>query len=155
MHELCCGGEVFDRGAVCGGSGSQTARGGCRGGEFGEAAAQYAVLDAGKELRGVQAVIGDPVAVAALDPSDQCPGLQAAQVVGHLPGGDGAGVESTQLGGVCAQVFLLVNPFGWQRNTSSADSSAWVRCSANRSPGMRMPLVVVRVPVMAARRRFR
>ena len=106
MRELCCRGEVFDRGAVCGGSGSQTARGGCRGGEFGEAAAQYAVLDAGKELRGVQAVIGDPVAVAALDPSDQCPGLQAAQVVGHLPGGDGAGVESTQLGGVCAQVFV-------------------------------------------------
>ena len=46
---------------------------------------------------------------------------------------------------------LLVNPFGGRRNTSSADSSAWVRWSANRSPGMRMPLVVVRVPVMAAR----
>ncbi len=29
------------------------------------------------------------------------------------------------------------------------DSSAWVRCSANRSPGMRAPVAVVRVPVMA------
>ena len=106
LRELCCCGEVFDRGAVCGGSGSQTARGACRGGEFGEAAAQYAVLDAGEELRGVQTVIGDEVAVGALDPGDQCPGFQAAQVVGHLSGGDGAGVESTQLGSVCAQVFV-------------------------------------------------
>src|SRR6201989_25317 len=32
LRELCCGGEVFDRGAVCGGGGSQTARGGCGGG---------------------------------------------------------------------------------------------------------------------------
>ena len=106
LRELCCRGEVFDRGAVCGGSGSQTTRGGRRGGEFGEAAAQYAVLDAGEELRGVEAVIGDEVAVGALNPGDERPGFQSAQVVGHLPGGDGAGVESTQLGGVGAQVFV-------------------------------------------------
>ena len=86
MRELCCRGEVFDRGAVCGGGGSQTAWGGRGGGEFGEAAAQYVVLDAGEELRGVQAVVGDPVAVGAVDPGDQVPGFQSAQVVGDLPG---------------------------------------------------------------------
>ena len=57
LRELCCRGEVFDYGAVCGGGGSQTAWGGRRGGEFGEAAAQYVVLDPGEELRGLQAVV--------------------------------------------------------------------------------------------------
>jgi hypothetical protein len=57
LRELCCRGEVFDRGAVCVGGGSQTAWGGRGGGEFGEAAAQYVVLDAGEELRGPQAVV--------------------------------------------------------------------------------------------------
>ena len=42
--------------AVCVGGGTQSAWGGRRGGEFGEAAAQYVVLDAGEELRGIQAV---------------------------------------------------------------------------------------------------
>src|SRR6201984_1862329 len=106
LHELCCGGEVFDRGAVCAGGGSQTAWGGCGGGEFSHAAAQYAVLDTGEELRGVQAVVGDEVAVGALDAGDQIAGFQSAQVVGHLAGGDGAGVKSANLGGVGAQVFV-------------------------------------------------
>ena len=82
------------------------ARGGPCGGEFGQAAAQYAVLHTGEELRGVQAVIGDPVAVGALNPGDQVAGFQSAQVVGHLPGSDGAGRESAQLGGVGPQVFV-------------------------------------------------
>lgn len=106
MRELCCGGEVFDRGAVCGGGGSQMARGGGRGGEFGQAAAQYAVLDVGKEFRGIEAVIGDEVAVGAFDPGDEVAGFQAAQVVGDLAGRDGAGIQSAQLGGVGAQVFV-------------------------------------------------
>ena len=106
MRELCCHGEVFDRGAVCGGGGSQTAWGGCRGDEFGEAAAQYVVLDTGEELRGIQAVVGDPVAVGAVDAGDQVSGFQSAQVVGDLPGRDPAGFESAQLGGVGAQVFV-------------------------------------------------
>src|SRR4029077_16574658 len=33
LRELCCCGEVFDRGAVCGGGGSQTTWGGRCGGE--------------------------------------------------------------------------------------------------------------------------
>ena len=106
LRELCCCGEVFDCGAVCGGGGSQAAWGGCGGGEFGQAATQYAVLDAGEELRGIQAVVGDPVAVGALDSGDQVPGFESAQVVGDLPGRDLAGVQSAQLGGVCAQVFV-------------------------------------------------
>ena len=83
-----------------------TRRGGRSGGEFGEAATLYVVLDAGEELRGIQAVVGDSVAVGALDPGDQVAGFQAAQVVCHLSSGDVAGVESAQLGGVCAQVFV-------------------------------------------------
>ena len=51
-------------------------------------------------------MIGDEVAVGAFDPGDQVAGFQTAQVVGDLSGGDGGGVESTQLSGVYAQVFV-------------------------------------------------
>ena len=62
---------------------SQKAWGGWRGGEFGEAAAQYAVLDAGEELRGVEAVVGDPVAVGAVDQGDQVVGSVGAIHLEH------------------------------------------------------------------------
>ena len=46
---------------------------------------------------------------------------------------------------------MLVKPCGWHRKISKADNRAWVRRSANRSPGMRAPVAVVTVPVIAAR----
>ena len=43
-----------------------------------------------------------------------------------------------------ARRSLLVNPFGLAAGTaSSAASRAWLRCSASRSPGMRVPVLVV------------
>lgn len=47
-----------------------------------------------RNFAGIEAVVGDPVAVAVLDPGDQIPGFQSTQVVGHLPGSDLAGIES-------------------------------------------------------------
>ena len=74
--------------------------------------------------------------------------MPAKAVVGHLCGGDGAGVESAQLGDSCAQISG--EAVGVRRgNTSSAESKARLRWSAKRSPGTRVPVAVVRVPVMA------
>jgi hypothetical protein len=42
---------------------------------------------------------GDGVAVAVWDADDEAAGLEAAQVVGGLPGGDRPGLQSAQLGG--------------------------------------------------------
>ncbi len=52
-------------------------------GEVGQSGGQESVVDAGEELRGVQAVVGDEVAVGARDAGDQAAGFQSAQVVGR------------------------------------------------------------------------
>ena len=49
-------------------------------------------MDAGEEHGGVQAGVGDLVAVAVRDPVDEAAGLESAQVVGGLAGGDRAGL---------------------------------------------------------------
>ena len=119
--ELCCGGEGVDRLAVCGARGFQAARGVFGSGEFGQAGGQDAVMDGGEEFRRVQAVVGDLVAVRARDAGDQATVFEPAQVVGDLPGRHGAGVESRS-SPVSARRSELAKPWGWQRNTSSADS---------------------------------
>ena len=45
-------------------------------------------MDGGEEHRGVQAVVGDRVAVGVRDAGDEAAGAEPAQVVGDLPGGD-------------------------------------------------------------------
>ena len=109
--ELCCGGEGVDCFAVGGGGGSEPAWCGVGGAEFGQPGGQDAVVDGGEELRGVQAVVGDLVAVGARDPGDQVAGFEPAQVVGRLSDRDGGGVESAQFAGECAQV-LVGEPVG-------------------------------------------
>jgi hypothetical protein len=53
----------------------------------------------GEERRGVQAVVGDGVAVSVRDAGDETAGPQAPQVVGDLAGGDLLGRDGPQLGG--------------------------------------------------------
>ena len=73
-------------------------------GEFGQGGGQDAVVDGGEEFRRVQAVVGDLVAVRARNAGDQATVFESAQVVGGLPGRDGAGVESAQFAGERAQL---------------------------------------------------
>ena len=61
---------------------------------------------AGEEVGGVQAVVGHGVAVAVRDAGDQAAGFEAAQVVGDLPGGDGAWGEAAQLAGERAEIAV-------------------------------------------------
>src|ERR1700739_47020 len=77
-RELRCGGEGVEHFAVGGGGCFESARGVFGGGEFGQAGGQDAVVDGGEEFRGVQAVVGDPVAVGARDAGDQAAGSESA-----------------------------------------------------------------------------
>ena len=54
---------------------------------------------AGQEVRGVQAVVGDGVAVGVRDAGYQAAGFESAQVIGGLPGGDRPARQAAQLGG--------------------------------------------------------
>jgi hypothetical protein len=63
-------------------------------------------MHAGEEVGGVQAAVGDGVAVGVGDAGDQAPGFESAQVVGGLAGGDCPRWLSAQLGGECAQVAV-------------------------------------------------
>lgn len=58
---------------------------------FGEAAGQDPVVDAGEQHRGVEAVVGDGVAVSPWDAFDQAVAAEAAEVVGRLARRDSAG----------------------------------------------------------------
>jgi hypothetical protein len=51
-------------------------------------------MHAGQEVGGVQAVVGDGVAMAVWDAGDQVAGFESTQVIGGLPGGDRAGRQS-------------------------------------------------------------
>ena len=75
-------------------------------GLLGQAGGQQSVVDAGEQHRGVQAVVGDAVAVAVRDAFDQAVGSESAQVVGGLAGGDGGRVQAAELGGQLAQVAV-------------------------------------------------
>ena len=46
---------------------------------------------------------------------------------------------------------LLAKPLGWSRNSGSAVSRAWLRCSPRRRPGMRVPVAVVAGAVTVCR----
>ena len=72
-------------------------------GEVRQADGQESIMYAGQEVGGVQAVVGDGVAVGSRDAGDQAAGFESAQVVGGLPGGDRPGGQAAQLGGNRAQ----------------------------------------------------
>ena len=74
-------------------------------------------MHAGQEVRGVQAVLGDGVAVAVRDPSDQAAAFESTQVIGGLAGGTALG-QAAQLV-VSGRRSLLVKPLVWQPNVSS------------------------------------
>jgi hypothetical protein len=61
-------------------------------------------VDTGEELCGVEPVLGDAVAMRVRDTVDKPAVFESAQVVGGLPGGDRAGVETTQAGGDRTQI---------------------------------------------------
>ena len=63
-------------------------------------------MDAGQEHRGVQAMVGDLVAVGVRDSFDQCVGAEPSQVIGHLSGADQARCQAAELGGDGTQVAV-------------------------------------------------
>ncbi len=63
-------------------------------------------MHAGEEVGGVQAAVGDGVAVTVRDAGDQSAGFESAQVVGGLPGGDGVWGEAAQVAGERAQIVV-------------------------------------------------
>ena len=63
-------------------------------GELGQAGRQESVMHAGEEVGGVQAVVGNGVAVAVRDAGDQAAVFEAAQVIGDLSGADGVWGEA-------------------------------------------------------------
>jgi hypothetical protein len=60
-------------------------------GEVGQSGGEESVMHAGEEVGGLQAVVGDGVAVAVRDTGDEAAGFESAQVIGGLAGGDRAG----------------------------------------------------------------
>ena len=68
-------------------------------GEVCQAGRQKSVMHAGEEVGGVQAVVGDGVAVPVRDACDEAAGFESTQVIGGLSGGDRAGWQCAQLGG--------------------------------------------------------
>ncbi len=63
-------------------------------------------MHAGEEVGGVQAVLGDDVAVAVRDAGDQAAGFESTQVIGSLAGGDRPARQPAQLGGKRAQIAV-------------------------------------------------
>ena len=63
-------------------------------------------MHCGEEHGGVQAVVGDGVAVSVWDAGDETAGAQAPQVVGHLACGDVLGGDGAQFGGQRAEIFV-------------------------------------------------
>ena len=45
----------------------------------------------------------------------------------------------------------MAKPLGWSRNSGSAVSRAWLRCSPRHRPGMRVPVAVVTGAVTVCR----
>ena len=64
--------------------------------DLGESGAEQVVVGVGEQQRVLQPGAGDGVAAAAGDAFDEAVGAQAAQVVGHLPGGDVFGGRAEQ-----------------------------------------------------------
>jgi hypothetical protein len=108
-------------------------------GELSQAGAEQTVVGAGEEEGVVEAGVGELVAVAVRDAGDQAVGSEPAQVAGRLPGD--MGLSSSCL--TRSRRSRLVNPFGRSRKTRSAQSSAWARVSAKRSPAMWAPFSVI------------
>jgi hypothetical protein len=73
-------------------------------GEAGEVGGQDAVVQAGEEHSGVQAGVGDAVAVGSGHALDEAMGAESAQVVGYLPGADIG--QAAEFGGEAAQVAV-------------------------------------------------
>jgi len=76
-------------------------------------------VHAGEEVGGVQAVVGDPVAVGAGGAGDQSAGFESAQVIGGLSGVTAPG-GSARSSVVSVRRSRLVNPLVWWPNVSSA-----------------------------------
>ena len=87
--EVGLAGEVVVGGLVGAGGGAQPGGRGRAGvGELGQAGAEQVVVGVGEQQRVVQAGVGDLVAAGVRDAGDEAVFAEAAQVVGHLPGGD-------------------------------------------------------------------
>ena len=80
-------------------------------------------MQSGQEHGGVQAVVGDLVAVGVGDPGDEAMGAEASQVAGHLPGASRLRWQAAELGGDGAQVPVgepvELEPEGQQRGQQS------------------------------------
>ena len=80
-------------------------------------------MQSGQEHGGVQAVVGDLVAVGVGDPGDEAMGAEASQVAGHLPGASQLRWQAAELGGDGAQVAVgepvELEPEGQQRGQQS------------------------------------
>ena len=132
-------GEVVVGGLVgAGGCAQLGGRGRAGVGGLGQAGAEQVVVCVGEQQRVVQSGVGDLVAAGVRDPGDEPVFAEAAQVVGHLAGGDVLGVVPRR-GAIRVRSSRLVKPRGSSRWMSRACSSAWTRGSPNRSPGMRVP----------------
>src|SRR5271157_5739913 len=79
-------------------------------GEIGEdsaqAGAQDTVIDSGEEQGDAQAEVGEPVTVCAGDALDDLVQSEAAEMIGHLPGGQSAGGLAEQGGEALAQMAV-------------------------------------------------
>ena len=64
--------------------------------DLGESGAEQVVVGVGEQQRVLQPGVGDGVAAGAGDAFDEAVGAQAAQVVGHLAGGDVFGGRAEQ-----------------------------------------------------------
>src|SRR6478609_4548895 len=63
-------------------------------------------MDTGEEHRCGQAMVSQLVAMRVRDLSDEAVAAQSAQVVGHLPGGDGLRGQTAELSGEAPQVLV-------------------------------------------------
>jgi hypothetical protein len=99
-------GEVVDRAGVGAGSGRKAAAGSGWAGQGGQACAQEPVVQAGEEQGVREPGVGDLVAEGARDAFDEPVLAKAAQVVGHLPRGDGLGGHAEELRHDGAQVAV-------------------------------------------------
>lgn len=91
-------GEVIDGCGVGAAGGCQVAARARGRGEGGQAGAQELVVEPGQEQGAGDSGVGDLVAEGAGNALDEAVHAQAAQVVGHLPRGDGLGGRAEELG---------------------------------------------------------
>ena len=86
---MCLACEVVEGGLVGAGGGAQPGwRGRAGVGELGQAGAEQVVVGVGEQQGFVESGVGDLVAAGFRDAGDEAVFAEAAQVVGHLPGGD-------------------------------------------------------------------